>query len=311
MSKREDKLKRLEQKKPGNDMVVIANGAQFIEALQGKIEELRKALAVDIEVNLDDLITEMKYIENISPAVKSLQDTLNSLSIPEVITLTGISSLEKLLSDHLKAIKQIPELKLPEANIKVDVQQIGQEHVKEITNKVDELIQSIEKNAVVKQQAPTDYIPIRRVRNIGNRLIFDDGIWGGGGSGGGSSVQESLITGDAIKVVSSIHPNSFTLFEDHTSAQTNNPLKDAPGTDSAIYITDIIFSNGATAGSIKLIEDESGTPTQITQTIYMAINGGAVMNFLTPKRLTTNKSLGFTSNTLTTYSIEIHGYIAS
>lgn len=111
-------------------------------------------------------------------------------------------------------------------------------------------------------------------------------------------------------LVNGMHPNSFVLFEDHTSAQTNNQLKAAPGANLSIYITDIIFSNGATAGSIKLVEDEGGTPAQITQTVYMAINGGAVMNFTTPKRLTANKSLGFTSTTVTTHSVEIHGYVA-
>ncbi len=107
-----------------------------------------------------------------------------------------------------------------------------------------------------------------------------------------------------------MHPNSFVLFEDHTTAQTNNQLKAAPGAGLSIYITDVIISNGATAGSLKLVEDEGGTPVQIGGTVYLAITGGAVMNFKTPKRLTANKSLGFTSATVTTHSIEIHGYIA-
>lgn len=111
-------------------------------------------------------------------------------------------------------------------------------------------------------------------------------------------------------LVNDAHPNMWSLFEDHTSAQTNNQLKAAPGANLSLYITDIVFSNGATAGSIKLVEDEGGTPAQITQTVYMAINGGAVMNFRTPKRLTANKSLGFTSTTVTTHSVEVHGYIA-
>ena len=112
------------------------------------------------------------------------------------------------------------------------------------------------------------------------------------------------------QLVNDMHPNSFVLFEDHTTAQTNNQLKAAPGANLSIYITDVIFSNGATAGSIKLVEDEGGTPVQIGATVYMAINGGAVMNFKTPKRLTANKSLGFTSTTVTTHAVEIHGYIA-
>lgn len=111
-------------------------------------------------------------------------------------------------------------------------------------------------------------------------------------------------------LVNKSHPNAWKLFEDHTSAQTNNQLKSAPGANLSLYITDIIYSNGATAGSIKLVEDEGGTPVQLTQTVYMAINGGAVMNFETPIRMTANKTLGFTSVTCTTHSVEVHGYIA-
>lgn len=124
--------------------------------------------------------------------------------------------------------------------------------------------------------------------------------------------DQALVRTDRNRrlLTNDMHPNAFVLFEDHTSAQTNNQLKAAPGAGLSLYITDVIFSNGATAGSIKLVEDEGGTPVQISQTLYMAINGGAVMNFKTPKRLTTNKSLGFTSATVTTHSVEIHGYIA-
>lgn len=123
-------------------------------------------------------------------------------------------------------------------------------------------------------------------------------------------VARAIFDRNRRQLVNNVHPNMWSLFEDHTSAQTNNQLKGAPGANLSLYITDIIFSNGATAGSIKLVEDEGGTPVQLTQTIYMAINGGAVMSFRTPRRMTANKSLGFTSVSCTTHSVEVHGYIA-
>lgn len=135
------------------------------------------------------------------------------------------------------------------------------------------------------------------------------------GTAPGTAVAEgdraNFITDlEGRQFVSTFHPNFFTLFEDHTSAQTNNQLKTAPGASLSIYITDVVVSNGATAGSLKLVEDEGGTPAQIGGTMYLGINGGAVINWKTPKKLTANKSLGFTSTTVTTHSIEIHGYIA-
>lgn len=111
-------------------------------------------------------------------------------------------------------------------------------------------------------------------------------------------------------LVNAFHPNTWSLYEDHTTAQTNNQLKAAPGAGLSLYVTDVVVSNGATAGTIKLVEDETGTPVQISQTIYMPINGGAVIHWNQPRRLTANKTLGFTSATVTTHSIEVHGFIA-
>jgi hypothetical protein len=53
-----------------------------------------------------------------------------------------------------------------------------------------------------------------------------------------------------------------------------------------------------------------GTPADVSQTFYLAINGGAAIHLQQPIRLTANKTLGFTSATVTTHSIAIHGYIA-
>jgi hypothetical protein len=73
---------------------------------------------------------------------------------------------------------------------------------------------------------------------------------------------------------------------------------------------DIVISNGAMVGMVKIVEDESGTPADVSQTFYLAINGGAAIHLQQPIRLTANKTLGFTSATVTTHSIAIHGYIA-
>lgn len=104
-------------------------------------------------------------------------------------------------------------------------------------------------------------------------------------------------------------PNEFRVFEDHTSAQTNNQLVAAPTiAGRTIYVTDLIVSNGATEGTIKLVEDPGGSPVQISQTIYVGTTGGAVINFRAPIKLTANKALGFTSTGCTTHSIQVNGF---
>jgi hypothetical protein len=94
------------------------------------------------------------------------------------------------------------------------------------------------------------------------------------------------------------------------SAQTNTALKAAPGASHCLFITDIIISNGATAGTVKLVEDTAGTPADVLSTLFLAINRSAVINFDTPLKVSANKNLGITSVTVTTHSVTICGYTA-
>lgn len=111
-------------------------------------------------------------------------------------------------------------------------------------------------------------------------------------------------------LVNKNHPNLWKVNENHSSAQTNNQLKTAPGANLSFYITDIIISNGATAGSVQIVEDEGGTPATIAGPYYFAINGGMSSHLETPIRMTANKSLGFTSTTVTTHTVTVMGYTA-
>lgn len=111
-------------------------------------------------------------------------------------------------------------------------------------------------------------------------------------------------------LVNDFHPNLWDVAENHTAAQTNNSLKGAPGASLSLYITDIIVSNGATAGNIKFVEDTAGTPVDLIEVVYLAANGGFVTNFRTPLKVTANKDFGFTSVTVTTHSITVLGFIA-
>jgi hypothetical protein len=110
--------------------------------------------------------------------------------------------------------------------------------------------------------------------------------------------------------VNTAHPNLWSATENNATAQTNNELKAAPGASLSLYITDIVVSNGATAGEVKFVEDTGGTPVDVHETLYLAANGGAVMNFNTPLRITANTNFGYTSTTVTTHSVTAHGYIA-
>jgi hypothetical protein len=107
--------------------------------------------------------------------------------------------------------------------------------------------------------------------------------------------------------VETTHPNYWSVSADYAEAQTNTSVKAAPGAGLSLYITDILISNGATAGNITLLDGSGGT---VKFEIYPAINGGATTNLRTPIKLTANTALCITSTTVTTHSITINGFIA-
>ncbi len=107
--------------------------------------------------------------------------------------------------------------------------------------------------------------------------------------------------------VETSHPRYFNARADYASAQTNATVQAAPGAGLKLYITDIVISNGATAGNITLLDGSGGT---VIFEIYPAINGGASTNLRTPIALTANTLLAITSTTVTTHSVMVNGYIA-
>jgi hypothetical protein len=111
-----------------------------------------------------------------------------------------------------------------------------------------------------------------------------------------------------IQYVADYHPNSWTVNGEYSGAQTNTSLKAAPGAGLSLYMTDILISNGATAGSVKLI-DGSGGATKVG-TLYFAVNGGCAISFKTPIKLTANTALCVTSVSVTTHSVTVNGFTA-
>jgi hypothetical protein len=111
-----------------------------------------------------------------------------------------------------------------------------------------------------------------------------------------------------ILLVNQTHPRFFRACVDYAAAQTNTTVVAAPGAGLSLYITDIVISNGATAGNITLLDGSGGT---LLFEIYPAINGGVAHSFRNPIKLTANTLLAITSTTCTTHAITVTGYIAA
>jgi hypothetical protein len=111
-----------------------------------------------------------------------------------------------------------------------------------------------------------------------------------------------------ILLVNQTHPRFFNVSADYASAQTNASIQAAPGASLSLYITDLVISNGATAGNITLLDGSGGA---VKFELYPAVNGGVSMSFRNPIKLTANTALCITSTTVTTHSVFVSGYIAA
>lgn len=131
----------------------------------------------------------------------------------------------------------------------------------------------------------------------------------------GTAPQTAVAEGDRVNAIGDLvgrqyvateHPRFFHVSADYASAQTNASVKASPGAGLAIYITDIMISNGATAGNITLLDGSGGT---VLFEIYPAINGGVALNLKNPIKLSDATALCITSTTVTTHSVFVSGFI--
>lgn len=111
-----------------------------------------------------------------------------------------------------------------------------------------------------------------------------------------------------IQLVNQTHPRYFRASADYASAQTNTSVVASPGASLSLWITDIIISNGATAGNITLLDGSGGS---VLLELYPAINGGLTHSFRNPIKLTAATALCLTSTSCTTHSVTVTGYIAA
>lgn len=119
-------------------------------------------------------------------------------------------------------------------------------------------------------------------------------------------VDVSSVSGDVATRESTTNIASATA--NYTSVQTNVALIAAAGAGVSIYITDLVVSNGATAGYVKFVEDTAGSATVLVERLNFAANGGAVINFRTPLKGTANTNFGLTSVTADDFSVTVCYY---
>ena len=91
------------------------------------------------------------------------------------------------------------------------------------------------------------------------------------------------------------------------AAVTLHELVAAPGAGKRLVIARLLFSNGATAGTIGFLADTPGTPVPCGPTWYAPINSSESLECLFV--LAENTNFGVTSVTVTAHSFSCEYYI--
>lgn len=224
MMSREDNLKKLNEKKSTQELSVITNGKTFIEILEKTVEQFKETVGTGIELkNTDDLLDQLGLLQNFHHEVKELKQSISEIKFPSNVEVNG---LDDLISSAKELIKK-PD---PTFNIeKVDISPI----VKSIV----ELTQKIEDQTITPSKDIGDYMPMRRVIQVGNRLMWDDSFYTGGG--GGAAAATSSSGGGSIDI----------------STLSTAAKQDTGNTSLASIVT-------ALAGTLTTKEIRSATPTQ-------------------------------------------------
>jgi hypothetical protein len=185
MSERDDKLKRLNMRETAKSLQVSLNGDAFLD-LMDKVDELKAMLGDGIEItNIDKFIGELKEVGSLKTEFEQLTKAIDSFKLPEIPQMPDKVKLSGL-SDLIKAVEQIPKEKVDLSSLTL------------LTDAVGSLIGKIDEITVPKQgQQPSDYMPMRRVVKVGEKLMYDDSFYTGGG-GGGAAASSVSITGDSM-----------------------------------------------------------------------------------------------------------------
>lgn len=170
-----------------------------------KLAQLRKRKA-------DNKASEHKQLlesnASIKEAITLLSETINGRLDTRIIG-EQIASLKKSLtfSSEIKALElsmnsvRSNAFKVKDFDKLLD--KVGSINNSGVVEAVNNLVAKLEDNSV--SQKAEDFQPVRRVIQVGQRLVFDDLptpiAFGGGGGGGGSSIPTYLIENERLKVI--------------------------------------------------------------------------------------------------------------
>lgn len=187
---RKDKLEAYQTNQRMKEMQFFSETEVLVDTFIEQFAKFRESLDAGLDVNVDDLMAELKQINALRDDITALDKSISEIKIPNMpdsVEVVGLASL----------VKNIDKLTRKEV---VKVEQADLSHLKIISGRLDKLIAKvIAIKAPAQGQKLSDYLPMRRVVKVGNVFMWDDSFYTGGGGGGSSSFQNisgspSLVT---------------------------------------------------------------------------------------------------------------------
>lgn len=172
-----------------------------------------------------------------------------------MITLEGLPKLLSALSATVKTSERTTSANTRQGKLYLE---IAEKQVISVGDKLDALIKAVEANVYQVKQQPDEYQPVRRVRKVGNRLLFDDDPWIGS-TGGGGGVQEELIDRSGANPLVRTSSSSSTIT---TGTPTETTVAVTTGSTDVLANTDRKY--------LELINNSDTV-------IYVAKDGGAAL----------------------------------
>jgi hypothetical protein len=114
---------------------------------------------------------------------------------------------------------------------------------------------------------------------------------------------------DGTQFVRTHGPQMWSYHFDGSTAQTDTSVHAAPGSGLSLYVTSITFSSNA-ATAINLFFEEGST--KVLGPFYLEAVAGRGMHlvFPTPKKITANTALTFTTSAAIAHAVDVCGFTA-
>lgn len=214
-------VKELQQISTYSDSIKTLD--ETINKFEIKIPELPKSIELSGQEDLVLAIKELKdanesmpsdiTINNVDEVLKVV-DALNKIKVPTELSIANVSdikdSIQEAVEEGVKRIK-VPETKvsfIDSPDVSLFIESVNGlkaglvDNIKSLTTALTNIVGKLSADVYKGNQNATDYIPVRRVKKVGNNLVYDDDDWTSRGGSGSAPLPTVLVDGNNVVLVS-------------------------------------------------------------------------------------------------------------